>query len=291
MAKRKPVPSNVQQQIFLSSRRRCCLCFWLDQIDEVVKGQIAHLDDDPSNNDPSNLAFLCLRHHDEYDGKTSVSKGLQRGEVATWRDELYKEMEYRFRTVRAAMLEFAILGFKQVPGTNKFYVRFCVKNVGDVAVRDVRVSIRMHGTMTAERPKPKRNPIDFRSYTVEPIFCSFSESRQDFFEPAGRVAKCSPLAPLNPVLLSGHKTECEGVGVSREEFPDGSELSLDYRLDAADMSPRYGVVAGKVPCGSEWLIFIRDEISIPSDWTDEDIVRWGDSQLKLPGRDKSQRQS
>src|SRR5688500_7944698 len=45
-----------------------------------------------------NLVFLCLEHHDEYDSTTRLSKGLREQEVRGWRDELYKEMEYRFRT-------------------------------------------------------------------------------------------------------------------------------------------------------------------------------------------------
>lgn len=77
MSNRKKIPVEVQKQVLLKSRRRCCLCFWLDGVDEVVKGQIAHLDQDASNNTFENLAFLCFEHHDEYDSRPNVSKGLQ----------------------------------------------------------------------------------------------------------------------------------------------------------------------------------------------------------------------
>ena len=73
---RQKVPQSTQTEVIMASRRRCCICFGLE-IDVVRKrGQIAHLDGDPSNNDFENLAFLCLEHHDEYDGRTSQSKGL-----------------------------------------------------------------------------------------------------------------------------------------------------------------------------------------------------------------------
>ena len=52
------------------------------------KGQIAHLDRDPSNSDPDNLAFLCLEHHDEYDSRPSQSKGLTIEEVKRYRADL-----------------------------------------------------------------------------------------------------------------------------------------------------------------------------------------------------------
>jgi hypothetical protein len=55
----------------------------------VKQGQIAHLDHDNTNYDPDNLAFLCLPHHDQYDSKTSQSKGLREGEVKGFRKELY----------------------------------------------------------------------------------------------------------------------------------------------------------------------------------------------------------
>lgn len=106
----KKVSTETETQILLKGRRRCCLCFWHSGIDEVQKGQIAHLDQDNQNPEEDNLAFLCFEHHDEYDGKTSVSKGLKIAEVRTWRDELYKEMEHRFgsgkKAIRVALGEY-----------------------------------------------------------------------------------------------------------------------------------------------------------------------------------------
>lgn len=58
-----------------------------------MKGQIAHLDHDNEHSDFENLAWLCLNHHDEYDGRTSVSKGLKESEVREYRDLLYKELD------------------------------------------------------------------------------------------------------------------------------------------------------------------------------------------------------
>jgi hypothetical protein len=60
---------------------------------EVKKGQIAHVDQDRSNNKEENLAFLCLEHHDEYDTKPSQSKNLTEREVKHYRDLLYRRIE------------------------------------------------------------------------------------------------------------------------------------------------------------------------------------------------------
>ena len=78
------------KDVLLKSRRRCCLCFGLKGDQGVKKGQIAHLDHDPANNRPDNLAFLCFEHHDQYDSPTSQSKSLQTDEVKAHRKKLYR---------------------------------------------------------------------------------------------------------------------------------------------------------------------------------------------------------
>jgi hypothetical protein len=59
----------------------------------VKRGQIAHLDQNPANSTAENLAFLCLEHHDQYDTRTSQSKGLTLREVKAYRTELYQAVE------------------------------------------------------------------------------------------------------------------------------------------------------------------------------------------------------
>ena len=93
MAKRKPIPPAVETAVLTKSRRRCCLCFHLNGDVTTKKGQIAHLDGDRANANEDNLAFLCWPHHDEYDSRTSQSKGLTIGEAKHARDQLYKKLE------------------------------------------------------------------------------------------------------------------------------------------------------------------------------------------------------
>ena len=86
---RVSIPGDNQDQVLLLSRRRCCICFGLHGDLDVKQGQIAHLDRDNTNYDLDNLAFICLPHHDQYDGKTSQSKALRESEVKKFRKELY----------------------------------------------------------------------------------------------------------------------------------------------------------------------------------------------------------
>ncbi len=50
------------------------------------------MDHDASNSDFSNLVFLCLDHHDEFDSRPSQSKGFTIGEVKKYRDRLYQKL-------------------------------------------------------------------------------------------------------------------------------------------------------------------------------------------------------
>lgn len=64
------------------------MCFGLHHDAGLKKGQIGHIDGNRNNHAPANLVFLCLDHHDELDSITSQSKGLTRGEVRRFREEL-----------------------------------------------------------------------------------------------------------------------------------------------------------------------------------------------------------
>ena len=77
------------------------MCFFLEGVTTPKSGQIAHLDQDPTNDEPENLAWLCLEHHDLYDSRTSQSKGLTFGEVRRYRDELHALIQ---RTAPQAVL-------------------------------------------------------------------------------------------------------------------------------------------------------------------------------------------
>jgi len=97
MSKRKKIPESTVSEVLFLSGRRCCICFGLDQDYSVKAGQIAHLDRNNQNSKPDNLAFLCLPHHDEYDTRTSQSKGWTLSEVKHYRDLLYSAVKERRR--------------------------------------------------------------------------------------------------------------------------------------------------------------------------------------------------
>ena len=94
-SKRSSIPKVTETEVLVRSRRRCCLCFFLDADISVKKIQIAHLDNNPDNNKPQNLVALCLDHHDEFDSISSQSKGITINEIKHYRNKLYEIIEDR----------------------------------------------------------------------------------------------------------------------------------------------------------------------------------------------------
>ncbi|MFZ1082426.1 MAG: HNH endonuclease signature motif containing protein [Candidatus Kryptoniota bacterium] len=92
MTEQKETRKLLQTKVLLLSKRRCAVCFGLNNDQAVKKGQIAHIDQNRSNNSLENLIFLCLEHHDEYDSQTSQSKGLTEAELRKYRLELYESL-------------------------------------------------------------------------------------------------------------------------------------------------------------------------------------------------------
>jgi hypothetical protein len=91
MSSRRRPNRLVEKDVVIASRRRCCLCVFLNNRNDVRKGQIAHLNRDPGDSRFANLVYLCLEHHDDYDSPTSQSKALLLEEVRDYRDRLYKQ--------------------------------------------------------------------------------------------------------------------------------------------------------------------------------------------------------
>lgn len=89
---RPRVPTDVQTQLLTSCKRRCCLCFGLDKDRRVKEGQIAHNDQDPTNNDEDNLVWLCLAHHDQRDTRRSQTKGFTTDEVKHYKKSLIESL-------------------------------------------------------------------------------------------------------------------------------------------------------------------------------------------------------
>lgn len=259
---RKAITEDVQKSVLTKSRRRCCLCFWLDGRDEVQKGQIAHLDQNNENAEEDNLAFLCFDHHDEYDGIPRLAKGLRESEVRHWRDELYREMEYRCRTIQIRGFELTIVGFELTGPEDRFKASFRLKNTGECEARSPTASIQLpeqvRGKAAQGNDVWNSGGMLASSVVFDPF--AMSESRQDIFEPNGRVAT-KEMGGINPLLMPGHSWEFDGLQFRLRDFPPGTSIELNYRVDAEGFSPTIGKLSASVPMEVEGFLNFADEDS------------------------------
>ena len=89
--RRSEFPDAVEIEVLKKSRRRCAFCyFFRNDIRAKMNGQIAHIDRDSSNVALENAAYLCLNHHDEYDGTRKQSKRLKPEELKYYQGLLYE---------------------------------------------------------------------------------------------------------------------------------------------------------------------------------------------------------
>jgi hypothetical protein len=96
---RKRIPQATETTVLLKSARRCAMCYYLNNDLSEKIGQIAHLDQDPSNYAEENLAFLCMPHHSLFDSKTSQHKNYTVQEVKEMRERLCKAIELKQHAV------------------------------------------------------------------------------------------------------------------------------------------------------------------------------------------------
>ena len=76
--KRVPIPQGVQGSVLLANRHACCVC-------QKPRVQLHHIDGNPTNNDPANIAALCGDHHDMASMVIGLTKKLQPSQVRDYK--------------------------------------------------------------------------------------------------------------------------------------------------------------------------------------------------------------
>jgi hypothetical protein len=102
---RKKASIDVEAAVLLRSCRRCTLCFHLHGDLSEKRGQIAHLNRDPSDSAEDNLAWMCLDHHTLYDSRTSQHKNYAIQEIKQARAKLYEVIGRRQSEAQRASLD------------------------------------------------------------------------------------------------------------------------------------------------------------------------------------------
>ena len=103
--RRRPrIPTAIQDQVIVTSRRRCCLCFYLRDLRENKRDRSRIWIMIQPTMCSGILVYLCLGHHDEFDSVPRQSKALTSGEVREYRDRPYRHFRVKAHPQSASTL-------------------------------------------------------------------------------------------------------------------------------------------------------------------------------------------
>lgn len=83
--KRVPIPKVDAAKVLFASDRTCCVCR-----EPGKRVQIHHIDDDPSNNEHSNLSVLCFECHGDTQTTGGFGRQLDAEQVRLYRDDWHQ---------------------------------------------------------------------------------------------------------------------------------------------------------------------------------------------------------
>jgi len=87
---RTPIPDDISAEVMFQHDRTCCVCHQRE-----LAVQIHHIDEDPTNHAISNLAVLCLEHHEQTQTRGGFAKKLKAADVIRSRDDWICRVQVR----------------------------------------------------------------------------------------------------------------------------------------------------------------------------------------------------
>lgn len=98
---RKRISNDRSAEVLFRSDHTCCICR-----DSTKQVQIHHIDEDPSNNRMENLAVLCFECHTKTQMEGGFVKKLSAEEVILYRDDWYRLVDLRRKSVSGLSVPF-----------------------------------------------------------------------------------------------------------------------------------------------------------------------------------------
>ena len=134
---RKPFPDSVEISVLTKCKRRCALCFGINNDDTEKRGQLVHVDRDGENIDEDNAAFLCLPHHELYDSTSRQARGYMPGELKRHQETL---LAYALTLKNEPNVPMS--GIKPTVGLDLYDRRLLIYKAARQFVRDVSENLR-----------------------------------------------------------------------------------------------------------------------------------------------------
>lgn len=113
-AARAAIPRALRSKILLANRHACCIC-------RRGAVQLHHINADPSDNSPDNLAVLCLEHHDKATAPPGMSAQLRPEEIIAYKTEWETQCTIRSLQVARGRAAFFMVDYKNCERIRQLY--------------------------------------------------------------------------------------------------------------------------------------------------------------------------
>jgi hypothetical protein len=114
MNKRIPIPITIASQVLLANRHACCVC-------QKPQVQLHHIDENRANNDPDNIAVLCLTHHDLASMQIGLCKKLKAEEVRIYKKQWESKCAVDIQALARDRLRFYATVYKNPPRIRELF--------------------------------------------------------------------------------------------------------------------------------------------------------------------------
>lgn len=116
MGKRKSLSRSLRARILLRNQHACCIC-------GKSGVQIHHINSDPGDNDPDNLAVLCLEHHDEATAPGGLTARLRPEEIRQYKENWENACRDRREKGARARTAFFMVDYKNAERLRQLFAQ------------------------------------------------------------------------------------------------------------------------------------------------------------------------
>ena len=173
MTQRKQISKKLYSQLLIANRHACCICGRGDI-------QVHHINGNNSDNSWSNLAVLCLRHHDKATAPKGLSATLSPAQINTYKQNWEQQCELLAHNLARSRAAFFMVDYKNAERIRELYSQL-TQAERDRAYMQLRTELIAEDALRKEQgfdislePTTSWNPLveafveEVRSGTVHP---------------------------------------------------------------------------------------------------------------------------
>ena len=148
-SRRPAIPAEIQSRLLLANRHACCVC-------QKPRVQIHHIDGNHANNTLSNLAALCVDHHDMASMQIGLTKKLRPSEVKTYKKDWEAMCAADMKALARDRENFYVTLYKNPPRIREQFI-----GLSEASRRAAVISLA-RSISAEEKQKSKEAAFDFQ---------------------------------------------------------------------------------------------------------------------------------